>query len=571
MLSDLSLKGPKRSFVVESVNGGKGNVARFCRSTRAEWFDENATGADGASAPSKLEVKDIPGMEAPLSDLNYFLRYFDGRAAKPDVIPSCGIVIQGSRGTGKSMILERIATTRWGKVVDITRTDKPSTILDYFTNAIDSRRPTLILIDDIDELVGKGRPNRDGHIDAFKNGLGDLAALMAKEKTRPSVVVVATCRNYLEDIPESLQADEIFDNHITLPIPDSSARKEIIRYRNPYFPAEYSEQYISDLGDRTHAYTGRDLKKLIVRACGISDRRTGAYSEENPLIWSDVQKALQEVPPTAMHDITLKPPTIRWNDIGGYQDVKSTLQRVLAPPAAGKRRWKPPKGVLLYGPPGCSKTMTAQAMATESGFNFFAVKGGELLNMYVGETERSIRNLFKRAREASPSIIFFDEIESLASSRAPGSSVGGVQAVTTLLTEMDGFEQMGDIFVLAATNKPESLDPAILRPGRFDELIYVPLPDEQARRAILLRKSTELWLPDLVVDIDELAKKTSGYSGAEISRICDRAFMNAGDSETTGEVTEGMSVLETAIQNTPKRVTKDMLDHYTRWHESRVK
>lgn len=228
---------------------------------------------------------------------------------------------------------------------------------------------------------------------------------------------------------------------------------------------------------------------------------------------------------------------------------------------------KPPKGVLLYGPPGCSKTMTAQAMATESDFNFFAVKGGELLNMYVGETERSIRNLFKRAREASPSIIFFDEFDSIAGSRqGPGSSGGSsVQALTTLLTEMDGFERIGEVFVLAATNKPELLDSALRRPGRFDELIYVPLPDAKARGAIFAAKAKELGFPEGEIDIPELAAQTEGFSGAEVARICDKAFWDA-DEDEEGSV-QAMQVLLAAIGKTPMLVTQDMLDHYKEWQE----
>lgn len=223
---------------------------------------------------------------------------------------------------------------------------------------------------------------------------------------------------------------------------------------------------------------------------------------------------------------------------------------------------------MLYGPPGCSKTMTAQAMATESGFNFFAVKGGELLNMYVGETERSIRNLFRRAREASPSIIFFDEIDSLAGSRSgPGgaSSGGGVQAVTTLLTEMDGFEELGDVFVLAATNRPDALDPALLRPGRFDVMIYVPLPDEKAREAIFNYKAKELHFKD--IDAAELARQSDGYSGAELAQICNGAFMK---HDYSGPLPSNyMEPVEQAIKNAPKGVTREMLRHFEQWHESR--
>lgn len=209
--------------------------------------------------------------------------------------------------------------------------------------------------------------------------------------------------------------------------------------------------------------------------------------------------------------------------------------------------------------------MTAQAMATETGFNFFAVKGGELLNMYVGETERSIRNIFKRAAEASPSIIFFDEIDSLAGTRSTGSSgSGGVQAVTTLLTEMAGFEERGNVFVLAATNRPDALDPALLRPGRFDELIYVPLPDVKAREAIIARMAKKLMFRD--IDVEELAHMTEGYSGAEVSNICGSAFSR---SRGAGENATAMEILKEKIRSTPKGVTYEHLNYFNNWHNAR--
>lgn len=562
--------------MVESVNGLKDSVAKCCASTDVQWFDEDA--ASEPSGPAgKLEVTSVPGMEAPLADLNFFLSNFGVQYDPKDFAPvSCGIVIQGSRGTGKSMLLDHLADTRWGKVIRVKTTDKSSAIQDYFRNAIDQQKPCIILIDEIKMLMGRDKSNLLA-IESIMNGLDELASLTRIQKKRPSVVVVATCRNYLEDIPEPLQTESTFDSYITLSIPDAAARKDIIRFYEPNFPSEDFEQYISKLGERTHAYTGKDLKKLLHRAFVASQRRTGCLSGGHHVVWEDVQRALQEVRPTAMHDITLKPPTVRWSDIGGYQEVKSTLQRVLRRPDGQGARFKPPKGVLLYGPPGCSKTMTAQAMATESGFNFFAVKGGELLNMYVGETERSIRNLFQRAREASPSIIFFDEIDSIAGTRSPGGGVssggGGVQALTTLLTEMDGFEQLGDIFVLAATNRPDALDAAMMRPGRFDELIYVPLPDALAREAILAHKAAELAFPEAGIDLPELARRTDGYSGAEIARICDKAFMPP--LEGTAPAADGaagedpMEVLGAAIRRTPKGVTNEMLAHFTAWRLSR--
>ncbi|ORY63191.1 P-loop containing nucleoside triphosphate hydrolase protein [Pseudomassariella vexata] len=556
---DLSVSGPKRSFVVISVNGRNANVAKYSRSTLVELRDEDAA-AEANMAPGKLEVHNVPGMQPQLDELNYFFSYFDVDFGRNVPRCSCGIVIEGSRGTGKSMLLKRIGASRWGDVVRIKSTDKATKIQECFTTALNQQRPTIILIDDFKRVTA----HNQGAVDAIADGLDDLAEHAAIRNRRPNVVVVATCLDFLEDIPQYLQTEDRFDEYITLPIPTTTDRKEIIRSMKPNFSPEYFEQYISDVADRTHAYTGRDLKRLVIGAGKAADKRTKFVPTNEPLVWEDIKTALASVRPTAMHDIRLKPPTVRWNDIAGYSDVKDTLLKVFKQPKAGEDvLWKPPKGALMYGPPGCSKTMIAQAMATESGFNFFAVKGGELLNMYVGETERAIRKLFQRARDASPSIIFFDEIDSIVGSRSGsgGSATsGGIQAVGTLLTEMDGFEELGKVFVLAATNKPDSLDPALLRPGRFDELIYVPLPEEKTRETIWANKAIELKFEGSV-DIPELARMTEGYSGAEIARICDRAFR---DYRSDGGL-DAMGTLVTAVASFPPRVSKDTVRQFEAW------
>jgi AAA family ATPase len=239
----------------------------------------------------------------------------------------------------------------------------------------------------------------------------------------------------------------------------------------------------------------------------------------------------------------------------------------------------PPKGFLLYGPPGCSKTMAAQAMATESGLNFFAVKGAELLNMYVGESERAVRRLFERAREVSPSMIFFDEIDSIAGQRhgfggpsaTSTTSHGGLNVLTTLLNEMDGFETMQGVLVLAATNRPQALDPALLRPGRFDELIYVGPPDLQARTAIFSGMKGKRRLAE-DVDVARLAADTEGYSGAEIVGICRSAGrvalmrgLDAGADAKDVHIT--MDDFRTAVGKMPKQITGEMLAGYADWEK----
>ncbi|TGJ82464.1 hypothetical protein E0Z10_g6310 [Xylaria hypoxylon] len=559
---DVFLRGSLRSFVVESVDGSAKRVVKYDPTTTVvEISNDEATGV-----VDKLKLEPLPNMARQIEQLNDFFNEYDMELENNAIPPfTCGIVIDGTHGTGKTMLLDHIAATRWGRVVRITEDDKPSTILSIFETAVDQRGATIILIDDITTLIGKNNANRPGYIKAIKTGLDMLAEKAQTDNRRPNVLVAATCLDYLDDIPYDLQRPSRFWQHIGLPTPDTFGRAEILRSMKPPFSAKDFDKYILDLVDRTHAFTGGDLRNLLAKAMQARRKRV-APQFDKPLEWEDVTKIFKEVRPSAMRDINLKPPTIHWSDIGGYEDVKLALQDVLrTPDGLQENHWVPTKGVLLYGPPGCSKTMTAQAMATETGFNFFAVKGGELLNMYVGETERSIRNIFKRAAEASPSIIFFDEIDSLAGTRSSGSSGGGgVQAVTTLLTEMAGFEERGNVFVLAATNRPDSLDPALLRPGRFDELIYVPLPDVKAREAIIVRMSKKLLFQD--IDVEELAKMTEGYSGAEVSNICGSAFSR---SREAGDNPTAMEVLRAKIRSTPKGVTFEHLSYFNNWHNQR--
>ncbi|KAK8127501.1 hypothetical protein PG984_008609 [Apiospora sp. TS-2023a] len=562
VINDVIVKGPKRNFKVESVNGLKGHVAKVGKTTRVRIVqDGEEDGADFSLTPRKLELNPLPCMTNQLADVKCFFDEYGVEVERG--CSACCMSIEGSKGTGKTMLLNHIADSKWGKVIRVGFSDKAATIESYFNTAIMSERQTLILIDDFAALMDRGKTPV---LDALSAGFERLATETQQRRRRPNVAVVVACRDFNEDVPEILRGSRYFQERVTLPIPDTDGRKEIMRYHEPRFPQDCAEQWISALGERTHAFTGADLWELIIHAERAMHKRTRTTTG-GECSWEDVKHALTKVPPTAMHDVTLKPPTVHWSDIGGYSDVKESLQTYIQRSKPGEvRLHKPPKGVMLYGPPGCSKTMTAQAMATESGFNFFAVKGGELLNMYVGETERSIRNLFKRAREAAPSIIFFDEIDSLAGSRSGGaSSGGGVQAVTTLLTEMDGFEELGDVFVLAATNRPDALDPALLRPGRFDVMIYVPLPDEKAREAIFSYKAKELHFKD--IDAAELARQSDGYSGAELAQICNGAFMK---HDYSGPLPSNyMEPVEQAIKNAPKGVTREMLRHFEQWHESR--
>lgn len=235
-----------------------------------------------------------------------------------------------------------------------------------------------------------------------------------------------------------------------------------------------------------------------------------------------------------------------------------------------RRGLQPKKGLLLYGPPGCSKTLVAKAIATESDLNFIAVKGAELLSMYVGESERAVREVFRKARSASPSIVFFDEIDAIGKSRDDGNA--GVNVVTTLLNELDGIEDRKEVFVLAATNNPGALDPALIRPGRITTLVYVGLPDFEARAEILQLRLRPIET-DLSIDINELAHATEGYSGAEIVEICEEANFTAMEKEVETGLQDSITldlVME-VIRNTEKGVTSDQLRQYHDWRSSNKK
>lgn len=247
----------------------------------------------------------------------------------------------------------------------------------------------------------------------------------------------------------------------------------------------------------------------------------------------DFLQAMNEVRPSAMREVAVDVPNVSWSDIGGLEEIKLKLRQAVEWPQKHPESFirmgiQPPKGVLLYGPPGCSKTMIAKALANESGLNFLAVKGPELMNKYVGESERAVREIFRKARAVAPSIIFFDELDALAVERGRSSGAGDVadRVLAQLLTEMDGVEQLRDVTVVAATNRPDRIDQALLRPGRIDSAIYVPLPDAATRREILRLRLRNMPVAD-DVDLQELVSRTEAYSGAEIVAVCQEAGLRA--------------------------------------------
>lgn len=601
VLEGVNISKLRRTYKVISVNGKSANLARFQISTTAirilqpDETDESAITSGAAAVPAgDLVIKDVPGLDNQISTLNRFLKTFGRPLWVPEERQSCAYVIHGGPGTGKTFILKRLAATNWGKVFWLRPSDKLTTIRETFKLA-QAQQPCMIFLENLEKLLDKERSNRDAVVETLGDELDALSESSKLHNILPSVVVLATCRDYMGDVPAELQKRSRMLANIALPIPRAPERLEILRFLNPPLEPSVREACLASISSRTHAYNGDDLANLILNATTILGERldstaTTATAPPSPdqkyyLHPADMENALRITRPTAMNDINLRPPTIHWKDVGGQDSLKKVLSRMIkntkdTNPASRKLLRQPPKGLLLYGPPGCSKTLSAQAMATESSFNFFAVKGAELLNMYVGESERAVRTLFERARAAAPSIIFFDEIDSIGGQRSGGSgtgasstagrSSGSVNMLTTLLTEMDGFEALNGVLILAATNRPESIDPALMRPGRFDKIVYVGPPDQPAREAVfgvhLRGLSTAAD-----VDIAALARAADGYSGAEIKAICNEAglaVLDRYEDDMTDDKPDpeiAMADLLTAIEHTPRNITMQMLMGYENW------
>ncbi|WWC93512.1 hypothetical protein V866_000347 [Kwoniella sp. B9012] len=353
---------------------------------------------------------------------------------------------------------------------------------------------------------------------------------------------------------------------------DVNGRRQIIDIMLSRMPHSLSEQEISAIASRTHGYVGADLSSLIRESASAAIQR---WHSSNPLEGSkpvltnaDVLTILPTIRPSAMREVFLETPAVRWSDIGGQDDVKQKLRECVEWPLTHRDTFarlgvEAPRGVLLYGPPGCSKTMTAKALATESGINFIAVKGPELLNKYVGESERAVREIFRKARAASPSIVFFDEIDALGSARSDDYTHSGV--LTSLLNEMDGIEELSGVTVVAATNRPDVLDSALMRPGRLDRILYVGAPDLATRQDIFrIRLATMAVEPG--VDVEELARIADGCSGAEVASICQDAALAAMNEDLDAPYVKKSHLLLSA-RTVRRRITPDMISFFEEWRD----
>ena len=468
-------------------------------------------------------------VELPLSNPELFRRL--------GIDPPKGVLLYGPPGTGKTLIAKAVANEVNAHFVSISgpevmskyKGESEERLREIFTEASENA-PSIIFFDEVDSLGGK----RDEESDMENRLVAQMLSLMDGLESRGEVVVIGAT-NRVDAIDPALRRGGRFDREIEIGAPDEGGRREILEVHTRGMPLA-DDVAVERLAATTHGFVGADLHTLVTEAAMAALRRArDDGADDNALLSVEVTRgdfntALASVEPSAMREYVAEAPEISFEDVGGLNEAKRTLIEAVEWPLSYSNlfeatRTEPPSGVLLYGPPGTGKTLLARALAGESDVNFVSVAGPELLDRYVGESEKSVREVFDRARQASPAIVFFDEIDALASQRDDSHEVTE-RVVSQLLTELDGLTENPNLVVLAATNRREAIDPALLRPGRLESHIEIPGPDEEARRKILSVHAGDKPLAD-DIDLDALAAELDGFTGADIEALVRSASMRA--------------------------------------------
>jgi len=490
----------------------------------------------------KEELRKVREMiELPLKHAELFERL--------GIDPPKGVLLFGPPGTGKTLIAKAVANEAGANFLSI---QGPEIMSKYYGQSEERLRekfeeaqknaPSILFIDELDSIAPR-REEVTGEVE--RRVVAQLLTLMDGLTGRGQVIVIgATNRD--EAIDPALRRPGRFDREIEIGVPDREGREEILMIHTRGMPIEGSEEerdaLLMELASRTHGFVGADLAALAREAAMKTLRRylpdidlekpiPSDVLEKMRVTTEDFKNALKEAEPSAMREVLVEIPRVTWDQVGGLDEVKMKLREAvempLKDPDAFKRMGiRPPRGILLYGPPGTGKTLLAKAVATESEANFISIKGPEVMSKWVGESEKAVRMIFKKARQVAPCVVFLDELDAIAHRRGSDLDSGvGERVVNQLLTSLDGLESMEGVVVIGATNRPDMVDPALLRTGRFDRMIIVPIPDRKARLEILKVHTKEMPMDG--VDLEELAVELDGYTGADIEGLCREAAMIA--------------------------------------------
>ena len=511
----------------------------------------------GTSAVTSISYEDIGGLKEEVQRIREMVEL---PIRHPELFERLGIeapkgvLIYGPPGTGKTLLAKAVASESEANFIHIAGPELVSKFVgeseerlrQLFKDA-EENAPSIIFMDEIDAIAPK-REEVTGEVE--RRMVSQLLTLLDGLKARGKVIVIGAT-NRPNSIDQALRRPGRFDREIELGVPDRNARFEILQIHTRSMPIHEEDnkngKLIEELANITHGYTGADISSLVKEAAMKTLRRIlpkinldedyipAEVLDSLRVTRDDFFDALREIHPSALREVFIERPNVKWTDIGGLADVKSELKEAVElplrhPEVFGKFGIRPVKGILLVGLPGTGKTMFAKAVATETETNFISIKGPEVLSKWVGESEKTVRELFRKARLAAPCIIFIDELDSIAMHRSAGNEEGGSRVgervVDTLLTEMDGLQSLKNVIVVGATNRPDILDPALMRAGRFDRVVEIPVPDEETRMDIFRVHTRKMPLAK-AVDLPKMAHASDGFTGADIENLCREAGMEA--------------------------------------------
>ncbi|MDH3353069.1 MAG: CDC48 family AAA ATPase [Nanoarchaeota archaeon] len=555
----------------------------------------------GEGSGANIYYEDIGGLKEEIEKIREMVEF---PMKHPDIFQRLGIsapkgvLLTGPPGTGKTLLAKAVATETDAKFISIAG---PEIMSKYHGGSEENLRkkfeeaeknsPAIIFIDEIDAIAPKRGESKD---QAEKRVVTQLLTLMDGLKSRGQVVVMAAT-NRPEDLDEALRRPGRFDRELRINPPSEDGRMEILQIHTRNMPLQDREELLKEFSNKTIGYTGADLevlcKEAALRAVKpfyhsiISIGEEIDEEDEEKVKELEIKKqellkeisikredfvyAMKMVEPSAMREVLIKKPNVRWTDVAGLADAKEKLKELVELPLLKPELYraagiKPSKGVLLFGPPGTGKTLLAKAVATEANANFISIKGPELISKWVGESEKRVRDIFKKAKQVSPAIIFFDEFDSI--SKARGSGIGNdssEKVVNQLLTELDGVEELENVMIIAATNRKDLIDPAIIRPGRIEAHVELTNPDKETIEEIFKIHTRNMPLEKDVL-LKDLTNKVTGWTGAEIESACRRAGLNSIKRNYSEEDMKKISItkqdFQRAIDEIGKSIGKDIVD-----------
>ncbi|MCC7553288.1 MAG: CDC48 family AAA ATPase [Methanobacteriaceae archaeon] len=542
---------PMKEIKFAVVSTKPAGIVRIGPNTQVELHENpvDVSKIEGVSNLVDISYEDIGGLKEEVKKVREMIEIplkrpelFD----KLGIAPPKGVLMHGPPGTGKTLLAKAVANESDAHFILINGPEIMSkyvggseeNLREFFEEA-EENAPSIIFIDELDAIAPK-REETQGEVE--RRTVAQLLTLMDGLKSRGQVIVIGAT-NRPDSLDQALRRPGRFDREIEIGVPDKEERKEVLEIHTRSMPLS-EDVDLAKIADTTHGFVGADLESLCKEAAMrvvrriIPDIKSDEEIPEEVLkkiivTKKDFREALKEIQPSALREVLVQIPDIKWDDVGGLNDVKQELQEAIEwplkyPDSFSKLGVRPPRGVLLYGIPGTGKTLLAKAVASESEANFISIKGPELLSKWVGDSEKGVREVFRKAKQTAPTVIFFDELDSIAGARSGNDVDSGVtkRVVNQLLTEMDGMEELEDVAVIAATNRPDILDPGLMRPGRFDRHIKVDTPDEDTRLSIFEVHTKKMPLAE-DVNLKKLAKNTDGYVGADIEGVCREAAMLA--------------------------------------------